>query len=343
MAPVIPVETKPNLNAEPAHIIETSSPERRPRIIHYHQTHFYDGNFISLLPLLTTKTAITHIIVGAIHLHGDDPSHININDDPYTDPKLQPLWAELKVLRSSGVRILGMLGGAAKGSFALLDSNSREDFVKFYGPLREMIKYCDFQGLDLDVEEKMSLPGVIRLITSLKMDFGPAFTISLAPVAPALMHERCPFQLKDASTWQVLPYDPQAHHLSGFSYFELEKAVGPMIAWYNTQFYCGWGSLDTIEDFVRIIEGGGFGAERVAVGCSTNPKWGNGYVGGDMLSETLTTVLDIWPNLAGVMGWEFHHSMTDGETGGDRDERWECWAGMVTEVVLKERSLYIKG
>src|SRR5689334_16069715 len=115
---------------------------------------------------------------------------------------------------------MGMLGGAAKGSFTRLDLDATT-FEAYYTPLRDLIRKRGLDGLDLDVEEPMTLAGIVRLIDRLKEDFGAGFIITLAPVAAALMSER-----------------PE-HNLSGFSYEYLEVMRGKQIAWYNTQFYCG--------------------------------------------------------------------------------------------------------
>ena len=81
-------------------------------------------------------------------------------------------------------------------------------------------------GLDIDVEESMSLGGIVRLVDRLATDFGREFVITLAPVATAMQG---------------------SVNLSGFDYEVLEKGLGSKIAWYNVQFYCGWGNLrDTI-------------------------------------------------------------------------------------------------
>lgn len=165
-----------------------------------------------MLPLLEENTSVTHIILAAIHLN-DDPNHITLNDDVYTDPKNDLVWAEAAVMQSSGIKVLGMLGGAAKGSYQKLDGD-RLSFLRYYEPLRRMVQEVGLNGLDLDVEEDMSLAGIVRLIDHLKSDFGSGFIITLAPVATALQGLR---------------------HLSGFDYEALEKAMGRHIAWYNTQ------------------------------------------------------------------------------------------------------------
>lgn len=112
-----------------------------------------------------------------------------------------------------------VLCSAAKGSYAKLSSQ----FETYYKPLHNLIRRHNLNGLDLDIEEETTLPDTLRLIDRLRADFGPEFIITLAPVATALL--------------------PGSPHLSGpaFDYRMLETLRGHEIAWYNTQFYCGWG------------------------------------------------------------------------------------------------------
>ena len=273
-------------------------PTQSPRVVVYHQTHYHNGAYVSILPLLTEKTGVTHVIVAAIHLN-EPAGNITLNDDPYKADKLQPLWSEVKQLQAGGISVLGMLGGAAKGSFARLDGAPAQ-FEAFYPPLKSMIEFAGFDGLDLDVEEDMSLPGIIRLIDRLRQDFGPSFTITLAPVATALVG---------------------AKQLSGFSYFDLEKAMGRHVAWYNTQFYCGWGSVETTEHYDAIMACG-WPASKVVVGMVTNPGNGAGWVFEDLLMATLSVLRDEYPGFGGVMGWEYFNSLSSMHEGKGKPWLW---------------------
>ena len=283
---------------------------QRPRIICYHQTHFNNSTFVSLFPLLTQKTAVTHVILAAIHLN-QPAGNITINDDPWYSPKYKPLWSEVSTLQSVGIYVMGMLGGAAQGSFSALDGDL-SSFNAFYTPLRHMIQSTKLNGLDLDVEEAMSLGGIIRLVDRLHADFGPSFIITLAPVATALQNQQ---------------------NLSGFDYEVLEKGLGHKISWYNTQFYCGWGSLVSTTDYERIL-GRGWPPNKVVVGLVTNPANGQGWVGDDVLRKTLRTLLERYPDFGGVMGWEYFNSIT--ETNPAVGRPW-CWAQLMTEI-LKQGS-----
>lgn len=273
----------------------------QPRIVCYFQTYHQDDEYVSLLPLITNgPSACTHVILSAIHINWD-PSNLTLNDDPPDHPKYTQLWDEATVLQDSGIKVLGMLGGAARGSFARLDySESRTDvplarFEAYYAPLRDMIRTYGLDGLDLDVEEEMSLPGVVHLIDRLKADFGPEFIITLAPVATALM--------------------PNRPHLSGFDYALLEAARGSSIAWYNTQFYNGWGGIASPWAYDEIVRNG-WPPEKVVAGMLTNPRHGgSGYVLLPQTAAVLSYLMEKYPGFGGVMGWEYWASLPNEREG----------------------------
>jgi len=95
-----------------------------PRVVVYHQTHHRNDRPVSVLPLITNSTGVTHVIIAAIHLN--DGAHLTLNDDPPTADKFKTLWSEVAWLKASGIKVLGMLGGAAKGSYAKLDSSQAQ-------------------------------------------------------------------------------------------------------------------------------------------------------------------------------------------------------------------------
>lgn len=275
---------------------ESSGPS--PRIIYYYQTHFHkNGAVVSLKPLIEKNVPITHIMLAAFHLIS--PDRITLNDDTFDAPKHAPVWEQVKFVKRHGVKVLGMLGGAAQGSFTPLDGDI-EGFEAYYKSLHRMIIWTGLDGLDLDAEEAFSLSGVIRLIDRLKWDFGQNFLITLAPVATAMRGEQ---------------------NLSGFDYEALEKAFSRQIAWYNTQFYCGWGCMKSTQEYDRLIARG-WPANKVVVGLVTNPDNCAGWVPDKPLWETLTALRSKYPDFGGVMGWEYFNAMTEADGLG---KPW-CWA-----------------
>jgi len=283
-------------------------PTVQPRVVCYHQTHFdKQGGYVSILPILTEArdfVGITHLIIAAIHLN-EAPGQITLNDDPPDAQKNAQLWEELKVLQDVGIKVLGMLGGAAQGSFQRLDQTKEADFEAYYKPLQQMVHIHNLDGLDLDVEEEMSLAGIIRLIDRLKADFGDSFLITMSPVARAL----------------------QGHpHLSGFDYEAVEVMRGASIAWYHVQFYNNWGYLPDIIGYDTILSRG-WQPEKIVAGVLTNPGSGVGWIPLEELKETLATLVQLYPRFGGVFGWEYFNSLP-----GGCERPWE-WGEVIMKIV----------
>lgn len=281
-------------------------PGEGPRVILYHQTYHPDnGAYVSLLPLITNNTGITHVIAAAIHVN-EGPGNITLNDNYLSHERYNTLWAEISWLQASGVKVLALLGGAAKGSFQRLDGDDVQRFEAYYTPLRDLIRNYNLQGLDLDVEENMSLPGIVRLIDRLRADFGPEFLITLAPVATALL--------------------PGSPHLSGFDYSLLEQMRGHEIAWYNTQFYCGWGDAGTTFWYDAIMSVG-WKPNKVVMGLITNPALGAGHVAMEQMEGVLRALRVKYPGFGGVMGWEYFNALPGGP-----GRPWE-WAACMGRIL----------
>jgi hypothetical protein len=105
------------------------------------------------------------------------------------------------------------------------------------------------------------------------------------------------------------PLHPTLPHLSGFSYPELECSVyGREVAWYNTQFYCGWGDAGSTMWYDAIIAAG-WAPEKIVLGVVTNPGNGAGHVSVKKLGEVCRTLRGKYGNgFGGVMGWEYFNS-----------------------------------
>ncbi|KAI0009572.1 glycoside hydrolase family 18 protein [Xylariaceae sp. FL0662B] len=277
-----------------------------PRIVVYHQTtHDPNGKLISILPLITQSgISVTHLIVAAIHIN-EDPNGLTLNDHAPSDTRYTSLWAELRIAQASGFKVCGMLGGAAKGSYARLDRD-QTTFDRYYSPLYDLIRERGLDGLDLDVEEDMSLAGIIRLIDRLRADFGPDFIITLAPVAAALLDAR--------------------RNLSGFDYEALEVMRGRQIAWYNAQFYCGWGDASTPIMYEMCVARG-WAPEKLVFGLVTTPDNGAGWVPFEILGPTLMFLQTRFPKFGGVMGWEYFNGLP-----GGKERPWE-WAQRLTKLL----------
>lgn len=295
MPPIIPTQATPAL--------------ARPRIICYHQTICpRETGYVSMLPLLHNSTGITHIIIAAIHLN-EGPGNITLNDDPPESSVYAPLWEEVPQVKAAGIKVMGMLGGAAKGSFQRLDG-SPEQFEAYYAPLLAMVRRHGLDGLDLDVEEEMSLQGIIRLIDRLKSDLGDGFIITLAPVAAAMLG---------------------FGNLSGFDYRQLEQARGSKISWYNTQFYNGWGPAEDPRMYAAMIAQG-WPTQKIVYGLLTNPGNGSqGFVPRERITAILAVLREEFPGFGGVMGWEYFNSLP-----GDKEKPWQWAAEMSLSMGMKD-------
>lgn len=260
-----------------------------------------------MLPLVTEQQiALTHLIVGAFHVHGNGTIHLN--DFPPDAPLFATVWNETRVMQSAGIKVMGMVGGAAEGSFhkSTLDGNTAT-FENTYAPLHDAIATHNLDGIDLDVEEAMSQSGITRLVRRLRADFGPDFTITQAPVAHALM-------------------GTGRRNLSGFDYAALERAAGADIAFYNTQFYNGFGDMRSGRHYDRVVAAG-WHPRRVVVGQLTSPAHGTGFVPHAQLAATVRALRQRYGEIGGVMGWEYFN----GEPGGLR-RPWR-WAQTMTAML----------
>jgi hypothetical protein len=196
-------------------------------------------------------------------------------------------------------------------------------FEAYYIPLHATISVYKLDGLDLDIEEQIPLSTATRLIARLRADFGPQFLITLAPVATALIpdpnippHLRAPRPMLSSGP-SPNPLHPTLPHLSGFSYPELECSIyGREIAWYNTQFYCGWGDASSTNWYDAIIAAGWM-PEKIVLGVVTNPANGAGHVPISKLRSVCAMLREkyhkVGNGFGGIMGWEYFNS-------GDHDD-----------------------
>ncbi len=240
----------------------SAAPPDDHRVVIYYQTGLgTDTTHVSLLPLIQAEDTIsvTHVLIAAMHVIDDDGG-LHLNNDPPDSPIYDTMWSEAAQLQAAGVKVLVMVGGAARGSYERLDGDDAS-FEKYYGPLHDLIGSHNIQGLDLDVEETFSLNGVIRLIDRLKTDFGSDFSthsrVLLFPLGTKHLLPHAPVMLLKAP--EMVQSLPQAvitntririvitlapvasalteggGNLSGFNYFDLEAQRGSSIAFYNAR------------------------------------------------------------------------------------------------------------
>lgn len=267
------------------------------RIIYYYQTQYNNNVYVSLSPIWETlnpangKPYVTDVMVAAFHLgyNSDGTPYIHLNDNVPGDPMFTTMWQEAATLQSYGVTVRMMLGGAAQGSYADLFNN----WSTFYPILQQTLQQYNLNGIDLDIEETVSLANAEMLVNQLNSDFGSNFLITMSPVASAL--------------WG-------GANLSGFSYAQLYKSVGSKIAWFNGQFYSGFATLASPTDYEKAINYG-YPQNKVVAGMISNSADGSGYVNMKTVSNTLATLVSQYPHFGGVAAWEYFNA----EPGGTSD------------------------
>ena len=105
-------------------------------------------------------------------------NNIHINNNTPGDPKFSSLWDQLQTCKEQGIEITLMIGGAGGGYRSLF-----ANYSVYYGLLKRLLtdKKGLITGIDLDIEEIVSLKDTLKLINDIKSDF-PDMTISMSPV-----------------------------------------------------------------------------------------------------------------------------------------------------------------
>lgn len=273
------------------------------RVIYYYQTLTDLSPVIKNLNPVTRRPYTTDINLAAFHLGPQsDGTFMHLNNRPPDDPTFKTPWRQLAQLQAMGVKLHMMLGGAACCSFKELFS----DWNKLYPVLKQTLRNHHFNGIDLDIEESVTLSDVQQLIDQLSTDFGSGFEITLAPVASDLSNGK---------------------GLSGFNYKDLyQSPEGSKIAWFNIQFYNGFGSLASISDYDSAINNG-FPPDKLVAGMLGNSHDGGGYVDVNQIAQTIKQLSSKYPNFGGVFSWEYFNTLPGGTSNP------ELWSHLMTQAM----------
>lgn len=241
------------------------------------KTIYYYQSFCGLHKLLSHPQDITNIIVSSIHFgtYKNEP-YIHLNNFHPDSPKFDSVWEELQQLYYQGVTITAMVRGAYQTLFS--------DFDTYYSLLKNFLKSKNYiSGVDLDIEESVSLENVKKLITTLIKDFGEDFIITMAPVATTLMND--------------------STSIAGFSYKELyDSHEGKYIDWFNTQSY-GCYNFSTFDKIIK----NGYPPEKVVFGIISGDFQNNFN---EALNE-IKKIKSVYPLIGGVYNWEYIDSPPD--------------------------------
>ena len=243
---------------------------------------YYYQSFVGLDQLLTHIEDVDVIIVSSIHFGKDKEGKksIYLNDNKPYDPVFTDLWLQTEKASAQGCKIMLMMGGAGLAYGELFS-----DFETYYPLLKQLIREKSWiQGIDLDIEESVTLENVQMLIRKLVQDFGINFIITMAPVSPSLQH--------DGSS------------MAGFSYKELYQSVeGKYIHWFNVQCYYSF-SKKTYDNIIN----NGYPPEKIVMGMES------GQFDESTFKNALENVKEIkkaYPTFGGVYDWEYLNAPPD--------------------------------
>jgi len=266
------------------------------RVIYYYQTQYYQGQYVSLSKIWkqvsnkTHKPITTDVMVAAFHLGygSNNKPYIHLNDNVPGDPMFDVMWKEVATLQKRGVTVRMMLGGAAQGSY---NKALFAHWNTFYPILKQTLQHYKMNGIDMDIEEPVTLADAKKLVDQLNKDFSSQFIMTMSPVAP------------DLSGFVGF---------SGFNYKDLYKSPeGKRINWFNGQFYCGWGTLATPTEYEAIIHNG-YPPQKIVGGMIGNPANCSGYVPISATVHTLKELVAKYPTFGGVADWEYFNTLPGG-------------------------------
>ena len=245
------------------------------------KTYYYQ-TFIGLDKLLSHVEDVDSIIISSIHFDKNKQGKQNIylNDNLPSDPKFDTMWMETKEIYDQGKLILLMVGGAG-GAYSELFS----DFDTYYSLLRDLLnKQTHIGGIDLDIEEEVSMENVKMLIRRLNDDFGKDFIITMAPIAKSMITDDSGMGL--------------------FKYKDLVKSEeGKRINWFHVQSYVSF-SKETFDEIIKNKWEPG----QIVMGMMS------GQFTKDTFKDALQEVklcLETYPRMGGVFVWEYFDSPPD--------------------------------
>ena len=246
------------------------------------KTIYYYQTFVGLQHLFSHVQDIDVINISSIHFDEDKHGQKNIylNDNLPENAMFDTMWEECEHLHNQGPIIMLMVGGAGLAYQKLF-----KDFDIYYPQLKQLLQDKTFiGGIDLDIEEEVSIDSVKMLMRKLKEDFGKDFLLTMAPIAPSLMHD--------------------GGSLGGFSYKELFcSEEGPLIAWFNVQCY----GFFTKKIYDSIIKNG-YPPEKVVMGMLSEQFDKTNFK--EALDE-VKSILEEYPYMAGVFDWEYFNAPPD--------------------------------
>lgn len=261
------------------------------RIIYYYQT------FVGLKDILTPETKVTHIHLSSIHfgLDNDNNHYIHLNDNPPNSKVFDSVWSDLEKAKQLGIKVILMVGGAG-GAFQDLFSN----YDAYYPLLKELIldKRNIIDGIDLDIEEIVSINNVENLIKTLKTDFGSNFIITMAPIQSSMQSDQ--------------------PGMGGFVYKDLYNSLGSQIDYFNVQCYFDY----SFEAYNQMIKNG-YPEDKLVMGSISSQDITQNI-------NTIKKIVEMYPKIGGVFNWEYYDSPT---VKSNYDGNHGTWSQLMAEAL----------
>ena len=244
------------------------------KVCYYYQT------FIGLDAILENPDIIDTIIVSSIHFgnNGDGSPYIHLNDLEPSNKEFDTLWTQTKTLATThNKEIILMLGGAG-GAYSALFAK----YAIYYPMLIDTIKsHSWISGIDLDIEEYVSIDDIKMLIRDINAEFGDNFVITMAPLAGSLMIDKS--------------------GMGGFIYKDLYNSPeGKCITRFNVQAYGSY----TFKTFETIVNNG-YPAKKIVLGMESGQFNTDDFK--DALNE-IKYLADTYQDIGGVFSWEYCNS-----------------------------------
>jgi len=240
------------------------------------KTIYYYQTFVGLEDCLSHLQDIDVIIISSLHFGKDivDKKSIYLNDNKPYDTIFDKLWLQSEKAAIQGTTIMVMMGGAGLAYKTLFS-----DFETYYPQLVKLLTTKSWiKGIDLDIEETVSLEDVKMLMNCLVRDFGKEFIITMAPVS------------------STLSYDGSS--MAGFNYKKLYNSEeGKLIHWFNTQCY-GSFSFQTYDSIIK----NGYPPEKIVMGMESGQFDKNTFE--NAIHEVIKSKQK-YPTMGGVFDWEY--------------------------------------
>jgi len=246
------------------------------RIILYYQTLIDLSSLIEQVK--NNSTILTHITLASIHfgyntIKGKQVPYIHLNDNDPNDSKFNKVYSQLKELKSLGIKVNILIGGAGTAFNQLFN-----DYSTFYKLLKDTINILEFiDGFNLDIEEGVTIDKMLTLIKDLKSDF-PNKDIVFAPLGNSL------------ATNQT--------GMGGFIYKNLidQLPKNIEIAYFNTQCY-GEYNLELYEAMLN----NGYKQNEIVMGMLTGQDF-------DSILKEIQKIKQKYPEFGGVAVWEYFNA-----------------------------------